>query len=618
LTLAGSLVVLGVLSGRFAAGDAGPAAYHAEIEPPSPEEEALWAAVGLNEAWYVLNGYTEAPPPSAPSPFLQEKPLQPAEAGDLVDLDSPQLVLDPRAVAFRVYVDDPKLLERQVIIRDGNAGGETLAWVAELAPGGTFTPTLSPLSGGPGKALELTVDGKFYVDADTGITYTRRITITATPSDTLDNPQILTTTLFVDPTPLGPYAYNMPYVPKEPTQTPTPTPTPTPMPTPTATPLPGFDEVRAIWVTRFDWTPVTDADDGRRRIDEIVSNIAGAGFNTILFQIRGNGDAYYRPGLEPWSDRLNAGRVLGQDPGWDPLGYMLDKAHERGIQLHAYVNVFPTWLGAEAPLRYTTPEHPFWSWSKEPPEGYGWAGWRQWAYPDDPMNLNVSYLWASPGVDGVRDHVVEVVKDIVRRYAVDGVHLDLVRYANSNYSYDPISNASSGSSVKTAERDQWQRDRVTGLVSRVYSSIRDVRPGTRLSAAVWFCHDEHVNDACGHRLSDGFDGFYQDSVGWLAQGVIDAIAPMLYGADAFQENWRWEDVMLQFQGRNAGRHVYPGISGNLSSFSDIAYRIQAARDAGAAGHAIFSYGAVNTHGYWDDFAAGPYAQPAALSPLPWH
>jgi hypothetical protein len=86
---------------------------------------------------------------------------------------------------------------------------------------------------------------------------------------------------------------------------------------------------------------------------------------------------------------------------------------------------------------------------------------------------------------------------------------------------------------------------------------------------------------------------------------------MLYEWQGFNDLGTWRTVMLQFQVANAGRHVYPGISGDFDNFSAIAARIQAARDAGAAGHAIFSYGAIDTRGYWDDFASGPYAPSAA-------
>ena len=77
------------------------------------------------------------------------------------------------------------------------------------------------------------------------------------------------------------------------------------------------------------------------------------------------------------------------------------------------------------------------------------------------------------------------------------------------------------------------------------------------------------------------------------------------------------DIMQQFQDANGGRHVYPGINGDFDDFAEIAARIQAARDAGAAGHAIFSYSSLNARGYWDDLAGGPYARPATPAPLPW-
>ncbi len=707
------MLLLGVMGGRATAGRSAPPPQRgAPVEAPALQQEALWAQAGLNDAWYIAHGYTDAPPPSAPSPFWRPPSGERTDSGSEGSLstpevgDGPRLVLDPQAVFFYAYADQPKLLSATVSI--SNAGGGTLGWVAQLAPGGAFTPTLVPTSGLQGEGLTLLVDSAEVVWGSVGFTHTRRITVTATPTDTLDSPQILTASLYVDPhvprlwletneigfrasvrspgvysrmvmirntgghtltwgteafsqgvaplvTPksgvqdglitvtvdareypsttavytgwvvvtatwgtaaLYPvldapqkilvrlrtgfdYAY-LPYIIK---QEPPPPPT-EPPPEP-----PGSTEVRAIWVTRYDWTSAYGPE-GPDDIDRIVANVAGAGFNTIFFQIRAQGDAYYQPGLEPWSARLNDAGELGRDPGWDPLARMIEQAHARGIQVHAYVNVYPAWLGTTPPLENTTPEHPFHTWSHI----YTWDDWRQWKWPKDPMNLNSSYLWASPGVDGVRDHIVEVVKDIVRRYAVDGVHLDLVRYANSPYSYDPASNAGSGSDVKTPERDQWQRERVTGLVSRVYTAMREIRPAARLSAAVWFCY---YADGCGHGLSSGYAEYYQDSLGWLATGVIDGIAPMLYEWQGFSTLEIWREVMLQFQNANAGRHVYPGIGGDFADFSEIDARIQAARTAGAAGHAIFSYGAIDAHGYWDEFAAGPYAQPATLAPLPW-
>jgi uncharacterized lipoprotein YddW (UPF0748 family) len=379
-------------------------------------------------------------------------------------------------------------------------------------------------------------------------------------------------------------------------------------------------ERRAIWVTRYDWTrvytPTTPS-----QIDEIVANVAGAGFNTIFFQVRAAGDAYYTPGLEPWAARLtgSAWETLGQDPGWDPLARILEVGHAAGLEIHAYVNVYPAWLpvadDALAPPATTPPQmfdrftygptHP------EHPGEYALAfDWRQHHQDTGPMPLTKNaYLWASPGVDQVQDHVVAVVRDLLTRYPVDGIHLDLVRYAGYLYSHDPFSNAAAGE-TRTAARSQWQRERVTDLVRRVYSETHAQRPGAWVSAAVW----PYYMDTWGWGTSQGYTDYYQDSKGWLRLGVIDAIAPMLYGGgESIPDDVdHWRILMEDFVEDSAGRHVYPGIAGYYDDFDAIVQRILAARAAGAPGHALFSYGALNARGYWDDFAAGPYASSAVL------
>jgi uncharacterized lipoprotein YddW (UPF0748 family) len=216
------------------------------------------------------------------------------------------------------------------------------------------------------------------------------------------------------------------------------------------------------------------------------------------------------------------------------------------------------------------------------------------------------YLWASPGLDQVNAYVATVIRDIVARYPIDGVHLDLVRYAGEAYSYDPASNLAAGA-TKTSARDQWQRDRVTALVQQVRDETKALRPDALVSAAVW----PYYQDIWGWGLSEGYSDYYQDSKGWLAGGAVDAIAPMLYSsvADDFA---KWQILMSDFVVGSGGRSVLPGIGGYYDSFGSIADRIAAARAAGAVGHVIFSYSSLNSRGYWDDLAQGPYQQPALL------
>jgi uncharacterized lipoprotein YddW (UPF0748 family) len=376
-------------------------------------------------------------------------------------------------------------------------------------------------------------------------------------------------------------------------------------------------ERRAIWVTRYDWTQFGQAA-SPGAIDAIVEKVAGAGFNTIFFQVRAAGDAYYRPGLEPWASRLSAGPVsatLGLDPGWDPLARMIQVGHAAGLEVHAYVNVYTAWLSPPSAAYgdlwppATTPPQMFDrltygpTYAAHPGEYSLGYGWRQYTGGTTPLPMPLSwkrYLWASPGVDEVDAHVAAVIADIVDRYPVDGVHLDLVRYAGPGYSYDPSSNAAAGSSPSAA-RAQWQRDRITALVDKVRAETHQRRPEAIVSAAVW----PYYVDKWGWGLSEGYSDYYQDAKGWLGSGAVDAIVPMLYGGIC-DDPARWQTLMSDFIADSGGRQVLPGIGGSYDDFDAIAWRIEEARLAGAKGHALFSYGSLDAEGYWDDLAAGPY------------
>ncbi|MGC9521584.1 MAG: glycoside hydrolase family 10 protein [Anaerolineae bacterium] len=385
-------------------------------------------------------------------------------------------------------------------------------------------------------------------------------------------------------------------------------------------------ERRAIWITRYDWTrleaaPIPEA------IDAMVAQVAAAGFNTILFQVRGAGDAYYTPGLEPWSARLTTGPVsetLGLDPEWDPLARMIAAGHAAGLEVHAYVNVYTAWQSSSEDAGQgdlwppaTTPPQMFDRFTYGPthlehPGVYGLGyTWRQYRYAGEdtaqwmPLSWG-SYLWASPGLDTVNDYIAAVIRDIVNRYDIDGVHLDRVRYAGAAYSYDPDSNLAAGEHP-SEDRAQWQRDRVTALVAQVTAETKARRPDALVSAAVW----PYYIDKWGWGLTEGYHAYYQDSKGWLASGSVDAIMPMLYGSVP-DDMASWEILMQDFVADAAGRAVYPGIGGHYEAFSAISERIEAARAQGAPGHVIFSYGYLNGNGYWDDLAAGPYRIPATV------
>jgi uncharacterized lipoprotein YddW (UPF0748 family) len=375
-------------------------------------------------------------------------------------------------------------------------------------------------------------------------------------------------------------------------------------------------EFRGLWVTRFDWTDYGQPADPAR-IDEIVNNAATAGFNAIFFQVRGTADAYYTPGPEPWAQRVS-GVALGQwpDPPWDPLAYFIQQAHARDIELHAYINVYPVWNCGSVPPA-VTPEHFYYKLQRE----HGATGVKnnglQWdtAYDVDCH----TYQRATPASVFGDLHYLEVGRYLADNYDIDGLHLDHIRYGAAHASCDPVSAQASGVSYFQTPPDwssyaAWQREQVNGTVRKFYDEIIKAHSDLLLSAAVWPIYINYWNWPGGPL--QGYHDHYQDSKAWIQGSYIDSISPMIYGG-SFWTQQVWQTLVADFQANSNGRFVIPGIGADYDSFSEIEARIEMARAIGTAGHAIFSYGAMRDHNYFDDLAAGPYSEPAVVPDITW-
>ncbi|MCB8945251.1 MAG: family 10 glycosylhydrolase [Ardenticatenaceae bacterium] len=376
-------------------------------------------------------------------------------------------------------------------------------------------------------------------------------------------------------------------------------------------------EFRALWVTRFEWT----ADPTPAKIDEIVNNAAYAGFNVILFQVRGEADALYQSDLEPWSRYLTG--TLGQDPGWDPLAYMIDKAHAQDIQVHAYFNVYPVWLGCDPPPADTTPQHFYYQLIQAHGTSGGQNNGLQWttSYQTDCG----SYQRATPASIFGDDHYLAVAADLVTRYDIDGLHLDHIRYGGAANSCDPVSELAYGTNCfgdnGQMNYTDWQRAQVNGTVYKFFNEIVPMKENFWLSAAVW---PIYINkpEWGWPSTTEGYYDYYQDSKAWVRDGYIHAISPMIYPVqfncpyDGFWTQARWETLVMDFQAGANGRYIFPGIGAGYCDFAEIEARINMARAIGTGGQAIFSYSSLLSNGYFDDLAEGPYRETAVVPPLP--
>ncbi|HKL21641.1 MAG TPA: family 10 glycosylhydrolase, partial [Tichowtungia sp.] len=174
---------------------------------------------------------------------------------------------------------------------------------------------------------------------------------------------------------------------------------------------PRLPEVRAIWVTRFDYKSPLD-------VSSIVVNCARAGFTDIFFQVRGNATAFYPSRVEPWGFELHGKDVAntGKDPGWDPLQTAVSWAKRYNIRLHAYINVLPGWRGM-----------------KDPPRSAGqlWTAHPDWFMVDSTgakmRPTSAWYSFLNPAHPAVRGHLMQVAAELAR-YDVAGLHLDYIRF----------------------------------------------------------------------------------------------------------------------------------------------------------------------------------------------
>jgi len=353
-------------------------------------------------------------------------------------------------------------------------------------------------------------------------------------------------------------------------------------------------EGRAVWVSRYEYRSKAD-------IRRIMRSAWEGNLNIVYFQVRGQGDAYYdcpttTAWAEPWAARLSATKTnptgtLGKDPGWDPLAYAITWAHWYGLELHAWMNVYPIWYGRKAPPR-TTPLHLY-------HKGSSWRVATRFRYKNRwyhrHQGLNRSYLWASPGKPAIRTHVRGIASYLAGNYDIDGIHLDKVQYPGRAYSWDESSTANyaAANAQYKATHDGrslswalWQRRQVSALVREVYVDVKNIDPTIQVSAA---CRGIFVNRWRWPGVKTGAVDYYQDSQGWLSAGIVDFLAPTIF--------WdmkgipKWDTLARDFAARRRGRFVYPGIASYMyrNNWTELSNEVQASRTEGAQGASFYSW-----------------------------
>jgi uncharacterized lipoprotein YddW (UPF0748 family) len=355
------------------------------------------------------------------------------------------------------------------------------------------------------------------------------------------------------------------------------------------------DHVKGLWVPR---TVLASAGS----IASAVRAAQSGGFDTLLVQVRGRGEAFYRSAIEPRATDLDR-----QPDEFDPLATMLDLAHRAGLKVHAWVNVNLVASGTYLPRSraHVASAHPEWlmvprplsaSLKKMTPRSPAYLGaLARWTRASA---STVEGLYLSPIPKESQDYTTAVVRELVERYAIDGLHLDYVRYPNADFDYSAAAvaefRAFVAATVPAAERQrldraamddlaawpaalaaEWaafRRDRLTSLVRRIHGVVRTARPAAIVSAAVF--------------PSPGAarDGKLQDWVGWARAGWLDVACPMIYTTDPAE----FSTLATEINAALGAVPFWAGIGAYKLAMPQTIEHVRLARRAQAAGVLIFS------------------------------
>lgn len=265
-------------------------------------------------------------------------------------------------------------------------------------------------------------------------------------------------------------------------------------------------EMRAAWIStvyNIDW-PSTKNNEAKQKQEYInlLNKLQSTGINTVVVQVRPKSDAIYKSSINPWSEYLTG--TQGKDPGYDPLPFLIDEAHKRGMEFHAWFNPYRVTNGSEK----LSDNHPA---VKNP----GWVV----------KHGTKSYY--NPGLPEVKKYIVDSVMEVVNNYNIDGVHFDDYFYPGTSFN-DADAYAKYGNG---ANKDNWRRENVNDLLRQVKAAIKaSSKPNVVFGvspAGIW---RNKSSDATGSDTSgnESFVGTYADTRAWIKQGLVDYVVPQLY------------------------------------------------------------------------------------------
>ncbi|MGK7397926.1 MAG: glycoside hydrolase family 10 protein [Candidatus Cyclobacteriaceae bacterium M3_2C_046] len=304
-------------------------------------------------------------------------------------------------------------------------------------------------------------------------------------------------------------------------------------------------EFRAVWmatVSNIDWpsSPHLSSSDQKGEFRYLLDYHKMNGFNAIILQIRPAADAFYYSEVEPWSVWLTGETGSPPQPYYDPLHYMIEETHDRGMEFHAWFNPYRAAVSADI-----LPED---------------SGNIVYQHPEWFLQYG-DRLYFDPGIPAVRAYVTRIVMDVVNRYDIDAVHFDdyFYPYKISGEDFpDSISFARYGYAFSS--KADWRRYNVDRMVQMLSDSIKKVDPLVKFGISPFGVWRNQSQDPTGSATQAGqtnYDDLYADVIKWLSQGWIDYVIPQLYWNIGFAPA-DYQELAGWWSKHHYDKHLYIG------------------------------------------------------------
>ena len=322
------------------------------------------------------------------------------------------------------------------------------------------------------------------------------------------------------------------------------------------------EEFRAVWLTTVwnsDWPSSYTVSNQQSEMIQILDSLKAWNFNAVMFQVRPACDAFYQSSIEPWSNWLTGTEGTAPSPLYDPLQFLIDKAQERGLEVHAWFNPYRAKTGnAGTSLTHVYNTHPEWVLTvgtSSAPAFFKTSDIEEKrSLPASEATQSTTYI-LDPGMQDVREYILSVIVDVASRYDIDGVHLDDYFYPYSGMSGEDAATFANESRGFTDIED-WRRDNIHLLIETIHDTLTLIDPRIKFGVSPFGIWKSGV--PVGITGTSAYSAIYCDALTWIQGQWVDYIAPQLYWPFGGEQDYGLLMPWWASQVENKNRHLYVG------------------------------------------------------------